>query len=515
MAEYDNEKWQRPLPFPLLDNEYPEYTESNDGVVTKTTPDFFNPDEPDEIIDIQFRMSMSQFTAIASAIDVGRDIAFGERSYELWRTWCKALIGEIVVNCEQVADCIESEISAGNITLINSLTQNAINNGFGNVNRVNPYLTKFIDRNAPDALQTDVKELLNCDRNKLWGGIRHGIVDRLDEVLADTLQDVAAIPTIIGRNAAWLDIIPVLGDLAEAVVTSLSNVAPTLLSLYESYSSEATKDELACELFALVCADCRYPTFEEIYNHFKNYGMPETPEIGAWVLDTMTQLLTNPVGVLAKVAYFTLMTWQLGILYLQATFNGNTGTNAIFRFASLGEDFSNDNWLLLCETCDDSYVLWTWDFRTQGQGDFYQDTVQTSGQGVFETGKGWRCVNFSTGRRFVVAFQFDPAWKIHAVAMLVDGDTGNSWQWTRRPTWGNTSGQQASSAGVAVLPEWTRAWEGYGGLIDGVNEVYFYTQWTGQTAVAHLAKVSFLFSVGYAPSANGVPTNDITPYTSP
>lgn len=418
------------------------------------------------------------------------------------------------MTCDEIADCIEAELTS-NQALVNQLTETVNASGFGNPNRVNPYLTKFADRNAPNALQEDVKPLANCNKDKLWAGIRSGIVDRLDESLADSLQDVAAIPTIIGRNAAWLDIIPVIGDLAEAVVTSLSEVVPTLLSLYESYSSESTKDELACELFALVCADCRYPTFEEIYNHFKNYGMPETPEIGAWVLDTMTQLLTNPVGVLAKVAYFTLMTWQLGILYLQATFNGNTGTNAIFRFASLGEDYANDNWLTLCDSCNENYVLWEWDFRTQGQGEFYPDTVQASGQGIFEAGKGWRCVNFSTGRRFVVALKIDPSWKFYGVAMLVTGDTGNSWSWTRRPTWGSTTGQQASSAGSSNLPTWTRYWEGYGGLIDGYNEVYFYTQWTGQTAVAHLAKVSFLFGVGYAPPDNGTPTTDITPYSSP
>jgi len=415
------------------------------------------------------------------------------------------------MTCDEIADCVESEL-VDNQTLINSITNTVNASGFGNPNRVNPYLTKISDRNSPEFNSTEVKTLADCNLDKLWAGIRSGIVDRLDEVLADTLQDISAIPTIIGKNAAWLDIVPVLGDLAEAVVTSLSSVTPALLALYEAHSSEATKDELACELFALVCSECRYPTFEEIYNHFKNFAMPETPAIGDWVLETMTQLLTNPVGVLAKVAYFTLMTWQLGILYLQATFAGNTGSNAIFRFASLGEDYANDNWLLLCDSCAESYVLWTWDFTTQGQGDFYLDTAQAGQQGIFEAGKGWRAVNYSTGRRYVIALKFEPTWEVRAVAMKNSTGVNTSAQWVRRPTWGSTTGQSPSSAGSAI-GEWTKHWEGYASLTD-INEVYFYTGFTA-TETAYLEKVSFLFNVGAAPAGNGIPTNDLTPYSTP
>jgi len=41
MAEYEIGKWERPLPFPLLDPESSEYTENIGGDMTLVTPNFF------------------------------------------------------------------------------------------------------------------------------------------------------------------------------------------------------------------------------------------------------------------------------------------------------------------------------------------------------------------------------------------------------------------------------------------------------------------------------------------
>jgi hypothetical protein len=407
--------------------------------------------------------------------------------------------------CEDVADCIESELTT-NQTLINQITETVNASGFGNHNRVNPYLTKIQDRNVADFNTTEVFELEDCNLDRLWGGIRHGIVDRLDEALADTLQDVAAIPTIIGRNAAWLDIVPVLGDLAEAVVTSLSSVAPTLLSLYESYSSEATKDELACELFSMVCAECRYPTFEEIYNHFKNYGMPETPAIGAWVLETMTQLLTNPVGVLAKVAYFTLMTWQLGIMYLQATFNGNTGTSAIVRFASIGEDFANDNWLLLCETCNEQYRIATWDY-TQQQYNSAKTTGFSTNAGTWIAGKGWRVDKTAANAgRLTMAQPFDPSWQIRSLIIQTDRPKTEwlSFQVVARQIVGSgTTGYNMTSSAAADAN--SRCVTGIVSQSNIQEMAVSITQDPYQ--VMYLKKLIVVFNTGNSPEPS-IPTND-------
>jgi len=499
----------RPLPYPLGDSEYAEYTENNSGTPVNITPDFFPYDEPDAEIDLHVRMSMSQFTAIASAIDIGRDIGYGERSYELWRTWCKSLIGVLTVNCEEVADCIESELASGNTTLINQIFETTVQNGFGNPNRVNPTGTKISDRNAADFNDTPVAPLVTCDYDVLWGGIRHGIVERLDELLADTLQDMAAIPTIIGRNAAWLDIVPVLGDIAEAVVNTLSSVTPTLLSLYEAYSSEATKDELACELFDMVCGDCAFPTHKQIYDHFKNYGMPATPEIGAWVLETMTELVTNPVGVTSKVAYFTLMTWQLGIMYLQATFNGETGTAAILKFARLGEDFANDNWLELCDACGEDYALQIWDYTKENYQSYKTAGFSTS-YGTWFPGLGWRSDRApDTSTRITFAQPIQTTWAIRGI--LIETDLPRA-SWTNvvivfRPNVGSgTTGSVNLNTDTATNPN-SRCRQGVAPTA-GYMEIAVSIIPVGG-AILHVRKLAVLFSRTAAP-ATAISTSDPT-----
>lgn len=408
-----SETGSRKLPYPLNKTLEPIGDTPNEAVDYTTVLGF--PDETTRV-NITLNLSLDEYVALATAIDVGRDIAFAEDSELIWFTWVRAFSEGTVMACEDVADCVESELAAGNETLINQIFETTILNGFGNPNRVNPTGTTPLDRNPAGALGTDIIPLENCNLDALWAGIRHGIVERLDELLADTLQDMAAIPTIIGRNAAWLDIIPVLGDIAEAIVTTLSSVTPSLLSLYEAYSSEATKDELACELFQIVCAECRYPTFEEVYNHFKNYGKPETPAIGGWVLEVMTDLVTNPVGVVAKVMYFTLMCWVLGIFYIQATFNGKNGTQAIKDFALLGEDFANGNWKELCETCGELYAVVKYDY-TKEQGSSYKTAGYSTTNGTYIAGKGWRVDRIdSTTGRVTMAQPIEASWVIRSVA---------------------------------------------------------------------------------------------------
>lgn len=368
----------------------------------------------DELINVVIPMNAERFQKINSAIATGAWWSFPDEWLEVL-AWFWQAMEVAMTDCGEVEDCIED-------ALINSpdfrtaMFEYINKSGFGNPNSVDALQTTIDDKNPTGFNDEEIKDLPNCNLDKLWAGIRYGIVDRLDETLQDTLQDIATIPTIVGRNTAWLDIVPVLGDIAEATINSLSSAAPSLLSLFESYSSTATKDELACELFGLVCSECRYPTHEEIYNHFKNYGMEATPSIGEWVLETMTQLLTNPVGVISKVAYFTLMTWQLGILYIQGRFAGNNGSKALLDMATLGEDYANDNWVQLCDACDENYQWVQYDFTVSPHGfTLYPlgGTQPTNGQWV--AGVGWRGTIVGTAPRVIISKNIPSGYVIRSI----------------------------------------------------------------------------------------------------
>lgn len=418
-------------------------------------------------------------------------------SYALAQTQAYAECG-VTMTCEQVADCIESEIAGGNTELINSLTQNMINNGFGNPNRINPALTTVLDRNPVGALQEDIKPLANCDMNALWGGIRHGIVERLDDNARDLLEDLAAIPNTLERLAVFVDVVPIMGDIVEGVAFQITEVIPDLLDLFDSFSSLEALDTIACEIFAIVCAECRYPTFEEVFNVYFADSLSGLPALASMTLNDIAQALldiaTNP----AAIAYNTMLVWELFTLNAQAAFNGQSGTKAIIKMAEIGEDFGSDNWLDICEACDESYARWTWDFTTQGIGEFYPDTAQNTSKAVFVPGVGWRAVNHSTGRRFDVACPVDPTWEIRAVGYNVVGATDTGHNWIRRPTWGSTTGQQNSSGSGLSCDGFSYAYDGYASLT-GYNEIVFFAQFAAG-ADAVLDKVTIIYNRGKSPS---------------
>lgn len=416
MTEYDNGLGARPLPFPLQDSEYSEYVEPATGVAPNVTPDFFPYDEPDTEIDLHFRMSMSQFTAIASAIDIGRDIGFGERSYELWRTWCKALIGEITVACEDIADCIESELASGNTELINQFFQTTVQNGFGNPNRINATQTTAYDRNPVGTLGTDIIPLENCNLDALWSGLRYGVVSRLDDSARDLLEDLTAIPNVVERLTVFIDVVPIIGDLLEGLALQITELVPDIIDLYNSHSSESVLDDIACDLFGIVCSLCRYPTFEELFEYYTGLSVAGSPSLDIATLELVAEKVIEAATNPASLAYHTIIMWQLFVLNAQAAFNGLNGIQAIKDMALVGEDFLSDNWKDLCDSCGENYAVVQYDY-TREQGSSYKTAGYSSSLGTYIQGKGWRVdrVDATTGR-VTMAQPIDSSWVIRSIA---------------------------------------------------------------------------------------------------
>jgi hypothetical protein len=260
-----------------------------------------------------------------------------------------------------------------------------------------------------------------------------------------------------------------------------------------------------------VCAECRYPTHAEIYDYFKNFAMPATPNIADWTLDVMTQLLTNPVGVTAKVAYFTLMTWQLGIIYLKAKFASASENSQLLHWATLGEDFANDNWLALCDTCNENYVQWDWDFTAQGQGDWYRaQGFSGSAGGTFIAGKGWRLDNVVGGQAMNVGMAFDPNWQVRGFAYKVSFPNAeidqNNWQFRTLPS---TAAATITTQGSIVPSGFTRCREGLLS-ISGYQEAALRLTVPTQDAQRYLEKVRILFNKQHSPSSNVIRTSDVS-----
>jgi len=407
-----SDKPKRHLPFPLDDSAglQSEVPENGDFI------DFtWQTEDSSERVTIQLELSQDEYTALASAVNVGSDIAYSTDADYIWWIWCRAFRGAIMVDCGEVADCFESEIIT-NTTLQNSIT-NAVNNfGFGNANHINGDITTIPDRNLPSALSENVAPLVECNLDVLWAGIRHGIVDRMDDACRDLLEDLALIPDAIERLAVFIDVVPVIGDIAQGLAFQVTEVIPDLIDLYNSYSSEATLDELACEIFALVCADCHYPTFNEIFDVYNSHAISGIARDGV-TLSEIASLLLDLVGGGAKTAYFTLQVWQLWILFVQATFNGESGTNAILKYVHLGEDFANDNWYTLCDTCNEAYASMEFDYTKSQYGSTLAGGFSSGKTGTYVAGSGWRLDSLSVGSSLLtIAQPLLPSYVIRSVS---------------------------------------------------------------------------------------------------
>ena len=421
------------------------------------------------------------------------------------------------MSCEDIADCLDTpeaitviqQLITNNQTIINSITQTVNQSGFGDVNHVNVYITTIPDRNDAGFMQQSVKPLDNCNLDGLWAGIR-GIVQLLNDTAKDLLEDLATIPNAAERLVVFFDVIPVMGDLAEGLAFQVNEIVPDLLALYESHESESVLDEIACSLFDIVCSECRYPTFQEVFDAYKAGAIFLGLDINNMTLEDIANELLTLVANPASQAFNTISVWALWILNAQATFNGVSGTDAIIDWATLGEDSANNNWLQLCDGCNEAYQIWEWDFASQGQGDWYLDPApdgNPSDEGIWVSGRGWRLTG-NAGQRLEVAMPFDPTWKIRAIGLRLEGQAQTARSFSRRPTLGTTVGQINTNLATGSNPIYNSCADGFLGATN-INEIAVAFQVAGQSPATYFTKIAIVFDAGFAP-ATAIPTSDGT-----
>lgn len=508
-------KAARKLPYPL---EYPDFFDETleaSGAVSAITTSFF-PSDIDEKIDVVFNLSAREFTAFASAIDIGRDIGYGEQSALVWWTWIRSLIGigGTAVTCEEIADCIDTSEEVQNaITtnpqiLLQNLMANA-NSGIGDIPAIDAATSTTM--NTPQGIGTakddDIKDLENCDLNMLWAGIRDGIVQRLDDNARSALEWLVSKADVGERATALVGAIPVFGAMAQAVLDQMVELAPDMLNLYEAYSSIAVMDEIACEIFGLVCSQCRYPTYQEVFSYYAAAGITGIDDLDDILIAAATDFLFASTELAALAFYHTMIAYELIVLGLGSKFYGLSGSSALVTLATLGEDFANDNWQTLCEDCDEPYAVWSWNFETQGQGESYVDSAISSvtNKPVFVAGKGWLLPLWSTGRRADIAMPLDPTWEMRAVAFNTSGAVLTARQIALRPTLGLTTGQSILSI-AGGTGDYNHV---ANGLLSttGMNEVAFFGQ-TGTTP-AYINRIAIVFNKSASKSPS-IPTSDPT-----
>lgn len=503
MAIDNHAKPSRKLPYPVSQSLVVDGIPSTTDIVQNVAPDFF-PADPDAKINVSFNLSLNEFVTIASAIDIGRDIGYGEQSYEVWRLWCKALIGEVVMSCADAADCIEEQLAINPETLepvnpqfYNSITNTINQQGYGNPNRINPTVTKIIDRQSPDFANTEIGgKLANCDLDSLWAWIRHGVVARLDDNARDLLEDLAVLNDVPQRYQAFIDVVPVLGDVAEGIATAATEVIPDILNGFNSYSSEAQLDAIACDIFGMVCAECRYPTYEEVFTYYASLGYDLDSMDAMTLVNVVSSLSAMIAGAVpAQMVYHTAIAFQLFVLYVQAKFNNESGTQAIARMGTLGEDYANNNWLQLCATCNEQWQIEYFDFTQSPSGWKLNPSIGISAYGGhWVAGSGWVWDTSGNGQFASITYDIDPSFRIRGIGFNYTGvvDVAASGI-TLRPTPSSNTGaaNQNLSAGTTYNRSncLLTAQQGYRQVVMGIK--------AGDANPAYIEKAFIVYDAGY------------------
>lgn len=271
------------------------------------------------------------------------------------------------MDCEDVADCIETDSGVQDAIIQNNVNNNDLYGTF-NPDELSEAATETAvmdTRFLPAKRSEDLKPLADCDKDVLWAGVKF-TVDRLDERGRDWLEQIVAKADKWQRFAEFLGTVPLLGELAENVVMTLVNEAENILNLYDSYSTEETKQDIACDIFDLICAECRYPTYDEIMDYYSSLAIEDMADWANIGLKFMVDYLVGSSSLAALVCYYSVITFQLWIMYMGATFFGLRGTKWLAIWADNGEEFANDEWQVLCDECSDDYGYADIDFETTG-----------------------------------------------------------------------------------------------------------------------------------------------------
>jgi len=297
-----------------------------------------------ERVRLVFDWSLEEFVAMATAIDIGRDIGYGGNSGIIWWTWIRGLVSMSI--CDDVANCISE-----NQSVQDAITNYLIESGITSPNTIDPDSTNVDERMPQATQQSDISSTPSgCDQDILWAGIRE-MVTRLDDQARQILEQAQVINDIYQRYANLVAAIPILGDLAADISNNFTEVIPDMLNSFNAYSSVSNMDDLACELFELVCSDCKYPTYEQVADTVASHAFGTLINWEAMSLATVVSQFIQTGTYTPTLVWHSMLLFELFTLYIGGKFGSASGSKTLTQWVKLGEDIPSNDWETLCGPC--------------------------------------------------------------------------------------------------------------------------------------------------------------------
>jgi len=340
----------RPLPFPL-DRVLQLTVTTPAGEEVCGLPEF--PEDSDERVTVLFRLSLNEFVALATAVDVGSDPAFGEDALRVWWIWVANVM--CASFCEEMVECLNDPESPFPAALAEALANNpllaaAVAEALPNAGAGVPGRPLTAGQSATSILPAGVKdEEGNCISDALWGACLY-LVQSGNRAITDFFEILESASNTLEASAIVAGAIPAAGSSAAAAAEFADQLLENFQEGYAGAYTEEYETQLACDLFCRASQAC-------------DLSMDDLNEIMAARLPDATTFLTFqavmvymgaglPIGVNIADAMFTIF---FTALQFGQQFGDTIGIRPLTDLMGLGADqLASDNWETLCDcpSCD-------------------------------------------------------------------------------------------------------------------------------------------------------------------
>lgn len=377
----------RPLSFPL---QYSEIIRGETPLDAIQSGVFLFPEDPDERTIVLFELSQREYTALASAVDVGRDIAYGEDSLKLWWLWIRNMV-QVPSFCERMIDCITNDAD----------TLQAIVDALGTSE-------SFVDMISERVLKLPSGQVSSplvggdCDLNVV-AGRAIAVVDTLDANNVDFLEIVEVGTNDEERVSAVISAIP---GLSEAPVDEIIDILQSLLEDFvENYAAAVTlgwKNEVSEAIYCIMreSDDCSL-TYQQLFEYFRDRAGANLT-LGSLIRNVIEYVINGDFGTDELIAS-GMYAIQLGFILTGQSFNGLVlpAIGAIMRDASPSSAWEDwDDCPPEPETCDGAKL--SHDFRVSESG--FSITHPEFGYAKYNSGSGWS-TNPALGNTFTISIE--------------------------------------------------------------------------------------------------------------
>jgi len=335
---------QRHLPYPLdrasnLERVVPE------GLEVCGLPEF--PEDSDEQITVLFRLSLNQFVALATAIDVGSDIAYGDDGIPVWFLWAASVM--CASFCEEMATCLEEQnedvvAALAELIATNPIMWRAVAAAAAAAGTPVPGTEIPTDAARQDALPDNVKnEFGACNLDALWGASL-GLVQFGNRAIVDFFEILEVASNALERGAIATGAIPAAGNSLSSAIEFADQIMEEVAEGYAAVYTETYEQELACALFCAARQDCELNIDEIIRVLQERLALDEIEDFYAVMQWVITGTYTG--SQLADTAFLLFFT----AIKFGTEFAGVVGVRALTVYMGLSADvLASDNWETLCE----------------------------------------------------------------------------------------------------------------------------------------------------------------------